>query len=84
MIFFTYDMDNYVDWHGFYYPFEEFCPGEVVTTTEEIVSCIEGIDGFDMSRVTAFREKFMSACDGHSTDRILSLMDDSIKTKGSR
>ena len=72
MLFFAYDLDDYNDWRGFYYPFEEMTPGPVCTTNEEMIQWIAQIDEtFDRETVTAFREKFMSACDGHATRRIL-------------
>ncbi len=72
MIFFAYDLDEYFDERGFYYDYDELTPGPVLKTTEEIISYIEKLeDNFDKSRVTAFREKFMSSCDGHATERIL-------------
>ena len=72
ILFFAYDRDDYDDWRGFYYPYEEFTPGPVVTTTEQVIDCIEGLgEGFDPSEVHAFKERFMCACDGHATDRIL-------------
>lgn len=45
--------------------------GSVVATNEELVDYLLHLDErFDADQVRAFREKFMSACDGHATDRI--------------
>ncbi len=75
MIFFAYDLEDYGDWRGFYYNYEEMTPGPICRTTEEIIAYIQDIDTlFDRQRVKAFREKFMSACDGHATERVLELM----------
>ena len=75
MIFFAYDLDDYNDWRGFYYPYEEMTPGPVFQTNEEMISYIKKLPaGFDREQVTAFKEKFMGACDGHATERILSLV----------
>lgn len=72
MIFYAYDLDEYFDWRGFYYDYYELAPGPIVTTNEEMIEYIKNIDTqFDKQRVTAFKEKFMSACDGHATQRIL-------------
>ena len=71
MVFFAYDKSDYDDWRGFYYDYDELTPGPVVATTEELVAYIQQVaDDFDPSEVRAFRDRFMSACDGHSTDRI--------------
>jgi len=71
MVFFAYDKDDYDDWRGFYYDYDEMTPGPVVKTTEEVIDYIKHLDErFDSEAVAAFREKFMSACDGHATERI--------------
>ena len=75
MIFFAYDLDDYFDWRGFYYDYDELTPGPVVADTEAIIDYIKNLDTrFDKAKVHAFREKFMSACDGHATDRIMDLV----------
>ena len=52
----------------------EMTPGPVVRTTEEIISYIKNLETeFDREKVRRFREKFMSACDGDSTQRILAM-----------
>lgn len=75
MLFFAYDLDNYFDWRGFYYNYDELAPGPIVTTNKEIVDYIRACEKhFDKTRVHEFKEKFMSACDGHATDRILEMI----------
>ena len=75
MIFLAYDLDDYFDWRGFYYNYDDLTPGPVVTKTEEIIDDIQNLDTrFDKAQVHAFREKFMSACDGCATDRIMELV----------
>ena len=72
MIFFACDREDYADWRGFYYEYEELAPGPICETTEEVIEQIRlADDSFDSSRVKAFRAKFMSSCDGHATDRII-------------
>ncbi len=72
MIFFAPDLEDYFDWRGFYYSYEDMTPGPVVRTTEEIVASIKAIaDNFNVETIRQFREKFMGACDGHATERIL-------------
>ena len=75
MIFFAYDLDDYFDCRGFYYNYDELTPGPVVKETEEIIDYIRHLDArFDQAQVHAFKEKFMSSCDGHATDRIMALV----------
>ena len=72
MIFYAYDIADYEDWRGFYYPYDELTPGPVFYENEAMIAYIRDIDRlFDPSVVHAFREKFMSACDGHATERIM-------------
>lgn len=71
MIFFAYDLEEYYDERGFYYPYEDFVPGPIVKTTKELVECIENIEQFDTEKIRLFRQRYMSGCDGHSTERIL-------------
>ncbi len=75
MIFFAYDLDNYYDWRGFYYDYKDFVPGPIYTSSEEIIDYIKNIDtSFNKNIVTDFKNKFMSACDGHATERIMNLV----------
>lgn len=74
MAFFAYDQDDYDDWRGFYYDYKEFTPGPVAKTTEELVDFVMHVDErYDAVRVAAFRDKFMSACDGQVADRVSAL-----------
>lgn len=74
MLFYAYDLDNYFDWRGFYYPYDELTPGPVCKTNEEMIDYIQHIEErFDRQKVIDFRNKFMSACDGHATERVMDL-----------
>ncbi len=75
MIFFSYDISEYFDWRGFYYDYDELAPGPVFVTNSQMIDYIQHVDErFDRERVIRFREKFMSACDGHATERIMEEM----------
>ena len=74
IIFFAYDIDSYNDWRGFYYDYDELTPGPVFTTDDEIIDYIKNIgERFDRQKIIDFRDKFMSACDGKATSRIIDL-----------
>lgn len=71
MAFFAYDVDDYCDWRGFYYDYDSLTPGPVFRENAELIDYLTRIpEIFDVQRVRSFRDKFMSACDGHSTERI--------------
>ena len=47
-------------------------PGPVFVDNDEMIEYLCSIDErFDRERVAAFRARFMSACDGSATNRIL-------------
>ena len=76
MAFFAPDLDEYNDGRSFFYPYEEMTPGPIVKATSELADALEAqLRGdFDRSGLAAFRERFMSACDGRSTERILAAL----------
>ena len=83
LVFFAYDMPSYLDERGFYYPVPEMMPGPVCTKTHEIVDVLKQSGGdFDLARVRAFKYRFMGACDGHATSRVLRLMEECAARKG--
>ena len=72
MIFLAHDLEDFFDWRGFYYDYDELTPGPVVKTTQEVIDYISDIDNlYDKQAVKDFRNKFMSSCDGHATERII-------------
>ncbi len=72
MLFYAYDLEEYIAERDFYYPYESFIPGTVVTTENELETALRGItNNFNAQKITGFRKKFMSACDGNATDRIV-------------
>ena len=82
ILFFTYDMQEYLDERGFYYPIREMMPGPVCSTTQELTEVLKTPDAeFNLLRVREFKYRFMSGCDGHATARILQLMDRVAKEK---
>ncbi len=72
MIFFAYDLEEYDKTRSFYEKYEDFVPGPIVRDTDEIIKCIKAAEtDFDAQRVENFKNCFMSACDGHSLERII-------------
>lgn len=71
MIFFAYDLEAYEKSRSFYFDYESFVPGKIVTDTAQIIGEIKRLEtDFDIEQVRSFKDKFMSACDGNSTERI--------------
>lgn len=74
MIFLAYDLEQYFDKRGFYYDYKEFVPGPIVHNTKELEMAVRRIENNPQESKKAaemFRQKFMSACDGNATERIL-------------
>ena len=71
IIIYAYDIGQYSDWRGFYYDFESFVPGPIIRDNRELLNCIENIDTYDIDQVVTFKNKYMSACDGHATEHII-------------
>lgn len=75
MIFFAFDLDDYIDARGLYYDFDEITPGPVVKTNEEMIDYIKHIDErFNKQEVIDFKNRFMCCCDGHASERIAALI----------
>lgn len=69
MLFYAYDLEEYDRDRSFYYEYRSFVPGKIVITNNEIINAIKCSD-FEAEKIPAFRQKFMSACDGKSVQRI--------------
>ena len=54
-----------------YFDYEEIAPGPIFTDTKELTQAIVNIDNYDASRLNAFRDKYLSYCDGSATERII-------------
>lgn len=72
MVFYAPDLRQYFDERGFYYDYETLTPGPVYDSQARVADYIRNVDTrFEKQRVTDFKRRFMSACDGHATERIL-------------
>lgn len=68
MIFYAYDLEEYDNARSYYYKYEDFVPGPIAKTDDELIDII--LNGVNMRKISQFREDFMTSCDGHSTERI--------------
>ena len=74
MIFYATDLDSYINERDFYYPYKDFIPGKLVTCQDDLKNALlelRDINYAPSEKVAAFRAKYMSACDGKSTERIV-------------
>ncbi len=73
MVFYCPDYEEYKD--GFYLDYKKELPGEIITDFGNGLTAVRRAEEMSSKEVLAqFREKQMGACDGKSTERILSLI----------
>ena len=70
VIYFTYDLEDYEAGRGLYYDFDEYVYGMVTTNYLELLEAIKAED-LVLDNRKIFGEKFMSACDGRSTEKVM-------------
>ncbi|RFU63966.1 CDP-glycerol glycerophosphotransferase family protein [Peribacillus glennii] len=70
MLFFAYDVEEYVQKRDFYYDFHSFIPGPLVRSSEEIVDAIVEKD-FEMEKIHPFVHYFFEDVDGKASARVV-------------
>lgn len=73
IVYFTYDLEEYQQERGLYYPFEDYIYGDVALNSEELIEAIRE-ESMEPEKREKFNEKFMNACDGNSTERVYRLI----------
>lgn len=74
IIFFTYDLEDYLaNERGFYYDFKKTVPGPIVYTSEELVNIIK-CNEFDKSRISDFVMTQFDAIDGEASKRVVDFL----------
>lgn len=70
MIFYAYDLEEYLVDRDFYYEYEEFIPGPLARTNKDIIELINN-DQFDLDVVDRFCRKFFVEKDGNNSKRFV-------------
>ncbi|WP_426350506.1 CDP-glycerol glycerophosphotransferase family protein [Alloiococcus sp. CFN-8] len=71
LVLYAPDLQEYIDKRGLYIDYSEL-PGIIVTEEENLTDAVLSEHrSYNPKRTETFREKYMSACDGKSTERIL-------------
>lgn len=70
MLFYAWDLDEYVASRDFYEPFESFVPGRIVRSFPELVEAIRR-DEYATDRVAGFATRHFAHLDGSATDRVI-------------
>jgi CDP-ribitol ribitolphosphotransferase len=69
-IFFTFDLQSYIESRDFFYPFTKYTYGPVVNNEEDLIKAIKA-GKIDEEKRQKFVSYFMSACDGNATQRFV-------------
>jgi CDP-ribitol ribitolphosphotransferase len=70
MLFFAFDVEDYVQKRDFYFDYHKFIPGPLVRTTDEIIEKIINHD-FEMEKIKPFVKYFFDHTDGKSSARVV-------------
>lgn len=73
MLFYAYDLEEYINSRDFYYEYETFVPGKIVVKTTEIIDSLLNND-FDSEKIDDFKGRFFDQLDGKSTKRVINLL----------
>lgn len=77
MLFYAFDLQQYLKERNLYFDFASFVPGKVVWEIEELLAWIpEGLSRglLEKEKYMAFRDFFLSSLDGKSTQRTVSMI----------
>ncbi|WP_064965392.1 CDP-glycerol glycerophosphotransferase family protein [Ornithinibacillus contaminans] len=70
MLFFAYDVEEYIESRDFYYDFFDFIPGPLVRTTEEIINRIKG-ENYQLEKIKPFVKYFFGETLGHASANVV-------------
>jgi CDP-ribitol ribitolphosphotransferase len=70
ILFYAYDVEEYIKDRGFYYDYYDFIPNKISYTTEEIIKAVINQE-WDLERIEKFARYFFNPFDGNSTERVL-------------
>lgn len=70
------DYERYLKDREFYLNFDEELYGEIIKTPNKFIDKIISKEyNVDLEKLNKFKEKYMSACDGHATERVVELIE---------
>src|SRR5699024_8798956 len=70
MLFFAFDVEEYIRSRDFYYDYFNFIPGPLVSTTDELVESIK-LNKFDMKKIKRFVDYFFDNNLGNASSRVV-------------
>ena len=73
IVYYWPDVNEYILGRGTYYDMNEYVYGEVAYDIEELATALARAK-VDEAKLATFMDKFMSACDGHSTEKTITFI----------
>lgn len=73
MLFYAYDLFDYISKRDFYYDFETFVPGKIVFSQRELTQAVLTQD-FESEKIDGFKAKFFDHLDGKSSQRVANMI----------
>ncbi|SUM74168.1 teichoic acid biosynthesis protein B [Staphylococcus saccharolyticus] len=70
MLFYAFDLEDYIYTRDFYEPYETFVPEKIVKTFDELIIALENND-YELEKVTSFLNKNFKYQDGKSSERLV-------------
>jgi CDP-ribitol ribitolphosphotransferase len=70
MLFYAWDLDDYIAERDFYESFESFVPGRIVSTFPELLDAIRR-DEYEADKVAEFAARHFAHLDGGASDRVI-------------
>lgn len=80
MLFYAFDLEEYISARDFYYEYESFVPGKIVRGQQELIRAVRQKD-FEQEKVAAFRKRFFDHLDGRSAARVADLVRKDVEEK---
>lgn len=77
MIFYMYDIDEYLKYRGFYLNYKKDLPGPIIKNEKELFESISNIEEIEKNykeKLKKFKEKYNYMNDGHINERIVKKM----------
>ncbi|MGG0836298.1 CDP-glycerol glycerophosphotransferase family protein [Bacillus paralicheniformis] len=71
IIFYAYDLDDYLSERGFYFDYRTHVPGPIAENTKEIIEIIQN-HNFDLEKLANFCHYYIEGNRGRSTKKVLS------------
>lgn len=83
MLMYAYDLSEYIATRDFYYEYEPFLPGKLVTTQEELKLAIRNED-FETEKIEPFKKRFFDHLDGKSAKRVADMIRDLVASSSEK